>query len=206
MINVKITKEFKGIFKVNAEDLEDKGRQIRDLKLIRGNIIEVSIGIEKQLNYLITDMLFGGVKNRQSEIPHELKGEIRFFEEFILNTNYLTFGSKWKILRSLKNICSFLKEEDGETNEIIRLIQNVMEWRDNFAHGEIMFKATEEGFTEKPYLFFYKENKPQEQILNDEFFDNIMNPLYNNADNKIRELRTKINKKFETNKPKFEFE
>ena len=206
MINVKITKEFKGIFKGNVKDLEDKERQIRDLKLIRGNIIEVSIGIEKQLNYLISDILFGGVKNRQSDIPHELKGEIRFFEEFILNTNYLTFGSKWKILRSLKNTCSFLTEEENEANEIIRLLQDVMEWRDNFAHGEIMFKTTEDGFTEKPYLFYYKENKPQEQILDNEFFDNIMNPLYNNADNKIRELRTKINKKFETNKLKFEFD
>ena len=43
MINVKITKEFKGILKGNVKDLEDKERQIWDLKLISGNIIEFTL-------------------------------------------------------------------------------------------------------------------------------------------------------------------
>ena len=206
MINVKITKDFTGILKGNIKDLADKERQIRDLKLIRGNVIEVSIEIERQLNFMISDILFGGIKNRQSEIPHQARGEIRFFEDFILNTNNLTFGAKLKILRSLKNTCSFLKEDEAEVNEVVQLLQKVMEWRDNFAHGEIMFKTTQEGMSDKPYLFYYKENRPQEKILNNDFFDSVANPLYNNADTKIRALRTKLNTKFETKKPTFKFD
>src|SRR3989344_9276026 len=118
MVNVKITKDFTGTLKGNVKDLADKERQIRDLKLIRGNVIEVSIETERQLNFMISDILFGGIKNRQSEIPHQAKGEIRFFEDFILNTDHLTFGAKLKILRSLKNTCSFLNEDEAEVNEI----------------------------------------------------------------------------------------
>ena len=205
MVKVKITKDFKGILKGNIKDLQDKERQIRDLKLIRGNVIELTIDIERQVDFIISNILFGGVKNRQGEILHEAKGEIKFFEEFILNTNFLTFGSKLKILRSLKDTCSFLKDE-GEINNILTLLRKVIEWRDNFAHGEILFKTTEESMTDVPFLFYYKENKPQEQILNNDFFDKIMNPLYNETFTKINELRDKINKKFGTEKPKFEFE
>ena len=48
MVKVKITKDFKGILKGNIKDLQDKERQIRDLKLIRGDIIELTIDIERQ--------------------------------------------------------------------------------------------------------------------------------------------------------------
>ena len=48
MVKVKITKDFKGILKGNIKDLQDKERQIRDLKLIGGDIIELTIDIERQ--------------------------------------------------------------------------------------------------------------------------------------------------------------
>lgn len=205
MVKIKITPEFSGIFRGNIQDLQDKENQEKGLREIRGNVIAICVDIESQLNYLITDLLFGGVKNRQSDKPHELKGEIRFFQDFILNTNYIQLGSKVKIFRSLIDTCSFFEDSKKEAKDLSTNLRSVMEWRDNFAHGDIMFETTQEGISEKPYLFYYKKNKPQRQILNDEFFDNVMNPLFSDTLNKIVEIRNSLNKKFEKEKPSFEF-
>ena len=181
-------------------------RQHRGLRLIRGNAIELTVDIEKQLEYLISNILFGGIKNRNiEENQHEARGEVRFFEDFILNTNHLTFGSKLKIFRSLYDTCSFFNDVKEECKTLATNIRKVIEWRDRFAHGEIAFKTTESGVTKEPYLFYYHDNKQKEQILNNKFFDEEINPLFSETHKSITNIRTKVNEKFKDDKPNFLF-
>src|SRR3989338_4187701 len=153
MASVKLTKEFKGILKITPQQIEDMNKQHADLILIRGKIVESTIEIEQQLNWLISNILIGGIQNRASNKPNktqgeieilgnkvskpiETKGEIRFFENFILNTNHLSFMAKIKILRSLRKVCSFLNR-DKDCKVLVKNLQDVAEWRDKFAHGSI---------------------------------------------------------------------
>lgn len=204
MAKIKLTKDFTGQFKISLDQLQEMDRQHNALKGIRGNVIEITIDIEKQLNYLISYTLFGGAKNRQSDVPHETKGEIRFFEEFILNSTFLTLGSKLKIFRALYRKCSFFKDYEQTCEDLATNLKKVMEWRDRFAHGEITFKTTKDGFSDKPFLFYYFDNELKEQILDNKFFDEVMNPLFNEAYNQITDLRGNIDKLFEKDKPKFD--
>ena len=134
--------------------------------------------------------------------PIETKGEIRFFENFILNTNHLSFMAKIKILRSLRKVCSFLNR-DKDCKLLVTNLQNIVEWRDKFAHGSISFKTTRNGYSKNAYLFYYEENKPKERLLNQRFFDNIIIPLLSNTRRDIDKIRNKVNKLFKKKKPTF---
>ena len=203
---IRLTKGFDGKFQLNLEKLQDMNRQHTGLKGIRGNVIEITIDIEYQFNLLISNLLFGGDNNRASTIPHETKGEIRFFEDFILNTNHMPFGAKIKIFRSLYKRCSFLKKYEQDCKKLASDLQNVVEWRDRFAHGSIQFKATKEGISNEPYLFYYADNEPKEQVLNNEFFNEIINPRFNKTYNQLTDLRGKVNGLFQSEQLFFDFD
>lgn len=190
---IRLTPEFSGKLAINMDQIIEMDRQHHGLKFIRGNVIEITIDLEKQLEFLISTVLFGYEKN----------GEAKFFVEFMLY--HLTFESKIKIFRSLYKTCSFFEDLRKECEELTTKIKNVNNWRNRFAHGEIAFKTTENSVTKEPYLFYYYENEQKNKILNNQFFDDEINPLFLETQKEITIIRNKIDEKFKENKPTFSF-
>ncbi|MBI4895295.1 MAG: hypothetical protein HY831_02255 [Candidatus Aenigmarchaeota archaeon] len=195
MIKIKADDGFQGVIKGTKEEIIQKGNLHRALREIRGNLIESTIIIEQELNLLVSNILFRGHKNRTSGKPHEIKGEIQFFEDFILNSSHITFGSKIKLFRSLCKTYSFFKDKD--LSNIATNLKKVAEWRDRFAHGDIYFKTYGERLSDHPYLFYYHDAKQKEQTLNEEFFVEIINPLIQETYTQLNVLRKDVNEKMD---------
>ncbi|MFZ3077234.1 MAG: hypothetical protein WA139_02165 [Candidatus Aenigmatarchaeota archaeon] len=191
-LNPKLIEEIKnagGKLTLDIRNIMEMDKQLNDLLTIRGRVVEKSIEIEEQLNFLTSSLLF---KNQINKL-----GEAKFFEDFIMNTTHLAFSSKLKIFRSLYKICSFLKEREEISKSLATQIQKIIEIRDNFAHGDICFKDVKPPLT--PYLFYYRENEPKEQQLDNNYFDSL-NLLYKKTFEKLDILRSHINKSFEEGK------
>lgn len=189
-IKFKVGEEFKGVIKATKEEIEAKKMQQTVLRLVRGNMIDSSIKIEQELNLLFSNILFGGNKNR-SKNSHDAKGEIQFFEDFVLNSSHMTFGSKIKLFRSLCKTYSLFRDKD--LSNIATNLKKVAEWRDRFAHGDIYFKSIQDKLSENPYLSYYHDSKQREQKLDEDFFVETINPLINETYSQLNELRKEIN-------------
>tara|TARA_B100000315_G_C14364752_1_gene490115 strand:+ start:104 stop:739 length:636 start_codon:yes stop_codon:yes gene_type:complete len=208
-MRIRITPEFlknnpKGTIKSDLNVIKDRDQQEDELNRIIGRIVTRCTELERQLDFLITDLLFGGIKNRESKIPHKTKGEVKFFQDFILNTDFMDFSSKWKIFRNLYKLHPFLNNQGELPRELAKDMLQVTTWRNRFAHGELSLKLfSADDISKEPYLFYYAENKPQEQIINNELFDDVLNPLFDGISKKMSEMRDKINEQFNKGDPNF---
>ena len=80
MASVRLSKGFKGKLKITLQQIENMNKQHADLILIRGKIVESTIELEEQLNWLISNILFGGVQNRAGDKPNKTEGEIEILQ------------------------------------------------------------------------------------------------------------------------------
>ncbi|GEM_PF-4640974 len=202
MIKIKPASGFTGVIKGTQKEILEKGELHRALREIRGNLIESTIMIEQELNILISNILFGGEKHR-TDGPRKVKGEIMFFEDFILNSTNITFGSKIKLFRSLCKTYSFFKDRD--LSSLATNLKKVTEWRDRFAHGDIYFKADDDKLSDHPYVFYYHDAKQREQVLNEEFFVEVINPLIQKTYEQLAKLRKDVNERMYKEKSEFLF-
>jgi hypothetical protein len=183
---IKVTKELAEEFKrnggkiiVSEKDLTEMSSKFGSLLTVKGRIIDASLRIERELESLISSLLFGMAK----------KGEAKFFERFILNTDHLNFSSKLRIFRSLYKTCSYLKMKEPECSALATRIRGIMEIRDNFAHGQIIFRDIRPPIV--PYLSYYKENEPKEQKLDESYFNQI-NDVFNDCLRGLAELKQHV--------------
>lgn len=107
---------------------------VSDAKKNRGEVISKSLDVEYFLNEII-GLFFIGNDREQIEI----------FNECILQKEFFTFGEKLKVLNFLltNNSEKFHLESPKKRKEIITIIREVMEYRNKFAHEEIIVNFKE---------------------------------------------------------------
>ncbi|MFA4825980.1 MAG: hypothetical protein WC593_12580 [Methanoregula sp.] len=107
---------------------------VSDAKKIRGEVISLSLDIEYYLNEII-GFFFIGDNRKQMEM----------FNECILQKEFFTFGEKLKVLNFLltNNSEKFHLESAKKRREIITTIRKVMEYRNKFAHEDIVINFKE---------------------------------------------------------------
>jgi len=102
----------------DEKDLLEKDRQESILRAIRGNAISVSIDIEKQMDFLISNLLFNGNKNRigkpnttkEDKVRTTGKNPLKFArEEFERNVDKY---SKSEIVAILKYTLELIDNKD----------------------------------------------------------------------------------------------
>ncbi len=197
---IRLTEDFDGKFNIKVDQIRSMDEQLTALLTIRGRIISLTIDFEKQVDYLISDLLFNGLPKSNKKIHR--RGEVLFFEEFIMNASLMSSSAKLKLLRILRKLHPFLIQ-NTEAQEIPSLFNEIIECRNKFAHGDISFKATGQGISEKPYLFYFYDNQPKEQLLNDVYFDGL-NSLFSKSFDFMDKLRKQIMQSF-AEKPDPEF-
>lgn len=132
-------KKFRGSYR--AEDLISILKEQKNLSLIRGEIISSSLNTEIRVNEILSRFFFPEDDSKR-----------RLFLELFLEKEFFTFMQKWKTLRELLNLGK-LKIRNGSTKFLLDKIHNIIEIRNNFAHGEIIF------FGKLSYLRYLKDGK-----------------------------------------------
>lgn len=155
---------------INQEDLRKIQEQNEALIEIRGRVISSSLNIEHKLDDIISVLFMG----------NELE-PINLFKELLLEKEFFTFMNKWKLLRELtqREIIRFEKEEIRK--ETLNLVKNIIETRDRFAHGEIIFSGT------TPQLIYLEGGKKKRVTLDNDYFDQ-QNVKFVQADNILRDI------------------
>ncbi|RLG14477.1 MAG: hypothetical protein DRN66_01955 [Candidatus Nanohalarchaeota archaeon] len=148
---------------ITEKELHNIKEQNEALITIRGRVISIALMIEQKLDGVITTVFFG--MDRRKRI---------LFKELFLEKEFFTFMNKLKIFRELtkRKIINFEKEESRK--RLCRLIQDVIETRDKFAHGEIIFSGI------KPKLYYMHGGKKKFIVLDNNYFNEI-NSAFNNA-------------------------
>ena len=116
--NAKVLEEIRKYLDYDEKDLLEKDRQESILRAIRGNAISVSIDIEKQMDFLISNLLFNGNKNRigkpnttkEDKVRTTGKNPLKFArEEFERNVDKY---SKSEIVAILKYTLELIDNKD----------------------------------------------------------------------------------------------
>lgn len=136
---------------------------------MRGQIISGALFIEQDLNEVVLKYFFkdGDKKN--------------IFEEFVLEREFFTLMQKWRLLRELleRNLIT----TPGDKKEVLRLIHDVIEIRDRFAHGTISFEHT------TPVIEYLKNGKKKKDALNRKYFNEI-SIIFNQASDLLEQIQT----------------
>jgi hypothetical protein len=152
------------------EDIKSIKKQNEALLKIRGKVISAALITEQQLDDLISILMMG--------IDNDARNQ---FKEMILNKEFFTFMNKWKTLRDFLNRKAIVFAEETERKEFLNELHQLIEIRDIFAHGEIIFSGT------IPQLHFSKEGEKRYLILNDEYFDGL-NELFSKVNFTLENL------------------
>ena len=145
--------------KIPRKDLITKYLEgINEVTYIRGIIINQVISIEKAMDCIIALYFSENMKK-----PGE-------FGNIILSKPQVTFFLKWKILKEI--IENKIFDDVKDKKKIIRDLHDVMEIRDNFAHGFLEFDMK----SKKSFIEYYRDGIKKEEI-NQEYLDNIHEKL-----------------------------
>jgi hypothetical protein len=145
-----------GSWTVTQEDLRNIEEQNEALIAIRGRVITASLLIEQKLDEALA-MLFVGNQMHA----------INLFKELLLEKEFFTFMNKWKLFRGLskREIIKFAKEEERKV--FLSKLQKIIETRDRFAHGDVVFSGT------NPKLDYLIDGEHKTQVLDNSYFDGL---------------------------------
>jgi hypothetical protein len=133
------------------KDLDEVMKKHSLILEMRGRIIGACLTIERRLESYIADVFC--TKNKKL-----------LFKELILEKEFCTFMNKWKILRELTHILNIKSISEKERKELLTLIKGMMETRDRFAHGRLIFSG------KNPNLCFQSGGKKVSMIIDQNFF------------------------------------
>jgi hypothetical protein len=114
----------------------------------RGHIINNALFIEEKIDLIISKLLF----------RKELEGA-GLFKSVVLSREFFSFMSKWKVMRDLLKTLSPFKE--ANYSELFRDLQFIVNERDKFAHGQVMYSGNS---GERILLEYFKETLQKEEI------------------------------------------
>lgn len=168
---------------IDPKDFSDRLKLQPELQKLRGQVLSHSISIERQLDYLLSGLLF---QRYEHEINEEglRRGEVRFFEEFILNSGKISFSSKINLFQNLSNMHPILTDYKTQTKKLIKKLDKLRKLRNYFAHGEMYFPPikrkspkSKTPISKIPCLRYFKKGKIQEKKLDFDFFEKTIYPL-----------------------------
>jgi hypothetical protein len=144
------------VWTVSEEDLKLITEQNEALANIRGRVISVALLVEQKLDDIISLIFMGNNLNGTT-----------LFKELLLNKEFFTFMSKWRLFRDLTNLKIINIADEKVRKKILTLIKDVIEIRDKFAHGDIVFSGTQ------PQLYYIRDGEKKYDILDAEYFKNL---------------------------------
>lgn len=165
-----------GTWTVTHEQFMDMLKQKTELLTIRGRVIESSLIIEERLNAVIANLFFYGEDTK-------IINKNELFKETVLNKEFFTLMNKWKVLKALCRSHKFIKEE--KWNILLTKLHRLINFRYRFAHGEVIFKEA------KQAILIYHQDGKKEDILNNDYFDNL-NALFSDVDSNLQNIMRKL--------------
>lgn len=176
---------------LSDQDIKSIKKQNEALLKIRGKVIAASLIVEEKLDNLIS-LIFMGLNHLDRQD----------FREIILSKETFTFMTKWKVLRDLINRKAIIFSKEDERKSFLTLLKDIIETRDRFAHGEIIFSGTQ------PQLNFVHQGEQKYLVLDNNYFDGlnkhfshidrILSQLYafieNNMKNGLKQAQADIKK------------
>ncbi len=139
--------ENKKPFKFDGESFLKSQKIIPEVANIRGKIINHAISIERVMDFIIASYFSESMK------------DLLKFKNLILSKSQVTIFLKWNIFREItKDYIYFNKIKD--ISELKRDMLEVIETRNNFAHGELKFDT----LSMEPYLEYYKDGIKKKKI------------------------------------------
>ncbi len=148
----------KGEGKLSIEDIQ-KLTVVRDeITKKRGRVLSSALLIEELLEVIITDTFF-------NKDIGKITKEKELFEGAMLEREFFTFMSKWKVFKELCNNHPALNAQNRP--DLLTKIKEIINIRNRFAHGKVIFR---EG--KNPTLVYY-ENGKKEKLLDDSYFEEL---------------------------------
>lgn len=173
-LTMKTTVPPKSSVEIPFEEMKKMMKENERIAEIRGRIIGAALMVEKRLDRVL-NLVFTG--------EDKLKG--RLFTELVLDKEFFTFFQKYMLLKNLTNteIIQFRKEE--ERKKSLKDIHDVVEFRNMFAHLEIIF------IDGKPHLEYEKDGKKKTELLDEDYFktkDELIYQTIHNLESLHRQL------------------
>jgi hypothetical protein len=157
-----------GNWTITQEDLQKIETQNEALIEIRGRVISSSLNNEHKLDNIIALIFMGEDLNA-----------INFFKELLLEKEFFTFMNKWKLFKELTHRKVINFENEGDRINVLGGIKKIIQTRDCFAHGEIVFLGT------LPQLIYLDEGKKKRIDLDNKYFDQ-QNMTFAQIDNALQ--------------------
>lgn len=147
-----------GEWKLTLEDIHELAKVRDEITKKRGVVLSSSLLIEELLEVMITNIFFSKDIDRVTK-------EKELFGGAVLEREFFTFMSKWKVFRELCHHHPALNTKDH--SDLLRELKEIINIRNRFAHGKVVFK---EG--KNPTLVYFEDGE-KEQLLNDAYFEEL---------------------------------
>ena len=146
-------------WKLTEEEVSEMSKIAETIAHKRGELISKSIIIEDTIEESIRNILFGSKRTEPSKL----------FEEHILRTIFFSFENKRIVLQRLLKSLDWYDEKYKEKFKEIRKANN---FRNQFAHGKIIFRG------KIAFLAYVGDNgKLKEKELSKDYFTDIYETL-----------------------------
>lgn len=156
-------------------------KRVQEIANIRGKIINHVISIEK-----ISDMIIA------SYFSESLDSLFKF-KNLILSKSQITTFLKWKILKEIMEDYQYF-DEIKDCSQLRKEIHDIINTRDDFAHGELKFDTV----SMNPYIEYYR-NGIKKKMITQDYLDQL-NKKLKNVHEVLSDVYLKIlNEKYKTN-------
>jgi hypothetical protein len=141
-------------------DFGVSGKDLDHARANGGMVIWSAICLDEKLDSVITRFVF------PSEDIKNHKGR-QFFTNRIMKDDHFSYAVKKKLIVEIVNSESLL--EGPEKGELDKTLKDVMDFRNAFAHGEVIFEE------DKGCVLSYWKGGPQRDVLSEEYWEKLEN-------------------------------
>jgi hypothetical protein len=157
-------------------DFGTSGKDLNQARANGGMVIWSATCLEEKLDSLIIRFVFS------FEDSQNQKGR-QFFISNIMKSDHLSYAAKKNLVVNIVNKESLLEGRDKADLE--KVLKDVMDFRNAFAHGEVTFKE------DKGCLLSYWRGEPKSDVLSEEYWNNL-EKIFKRADQLVEQAFTKL--------------
>lgn len=140
-------------------DFGVSGKDLDQARVNGGLVIWSAICLEEKLESIITKFVFSSLEDVQ-----EHKGR-DFFSDRIIKDDHFSYALKKGLVVDIVNNESLL--ESREKDELSKALKDVMDYRNAFAHGDIMYEA------DKGCVLSYWKTGSKNDVLSEEYWEKL---------------------------------
>jgi hypothetical protein len=140
-------------------DFGVSGKELDQARINGGIVIWSAICLEEKLESVITRLVFSSSGDTQ-----EHKGRL-FFSNRIIKDDHFSYAAKKGLAIDIVNSESLL--EGREKDELSKALKEVMDFRNAFAHGDIMYEA------DKGCVLSYWKAGSKRDVLSEEYWEKL---------------------------------